>query len=430
VLYKFYATHDQSRTAEQIRAILDKRRGAEPALSERVFNSMCEKLQEKYGADPRGSTDATAVDTSVATVETAGVASIPNPSMAASVAELEKELQGYKSKPYARAVVDLERNLHRLEKQYYSSKEEQTRLTVLCSSLQRRVDANVTGSLETEQVVEQGKRGTHAAKIATDDLAAEKKALEDEVAQLRNDQLDRKDELKEVLEELGKYTQRITQLAKEKALAQSEASTLSSQVQRMRREAVISSEDHALCQQRAEWAEAQSTETTAKLMSLRMDAANEAAELRAKLEQSEARRRQLEHELVAGRVHSAIGEKQRELAARVLELELERAATRVEAEGHVRDHEKLCELYKGAQREAELRLAELRVTLAATTDDATRQQVEAAGALATGAENNAGLEAALKVAQVAVLELQKQVFRHPLPIQSPFQRMANAISSR
>jgi hypothetical protein len=53
VLYKFYATHDQSRTAEQICAILDKRRGAEPALSERVFNSMCEKLQEKYGADPR-----------------------------------------------------------------------------------------------------------------------------------------------------------------------------------------------------------------------------------------------------------------------------------------------------------------------------------------------------------------------------------------
>jgi hypothetical protein len=53
LLSDFYAVHDKIKTAEAITAILDRRRGGEPALSLSVFNGMCEKLQEKYGVDPR-----------------------------------------------------------------------------------------------------------------------------------------------------------------------------------------------------------------------------------------------------------------------------------------------------------------------------------------------------------------------------------------
>ena len=55
VLRDFYATHDRRRTADQIRAILDRRRGAAPALSAHAFNHMCAQLQAKYGTDPRSS---------------------------------------------------------------------------------------------------------------------------------------------------------------------------------------------------------------------------------------------------------------------------------------------------------------------------------------------------------------------------------------
>ncbi|CAK0905248.1 unnamed protein product [Prorocentrum cordatum] len=48
----FYARHDPAKVGESCRAIVDKRRGAEPAMRPDDFRDLCAKLQQKYGESP------------------------------------------------------------------------------------------------------------------------------------------------------------------------------------------------------------------------------------------------------------------------------------------------------------------------------------------------------------------------------------------
>ena len=52
VLVAFYAEFDAAKTAEDVRGIIDKRRGTEPVLAPDDWNLLCAKLKLKYGQHP------------------------------------------------------------------------------------------------------------------------------------------------------------------------------------------------------------------------------------------------------------------------------------------------------------------------------------------------------------------------------------------
>jgi len=52
VLDRFYAKHDGAKAGDSCKAILNKRRGADPAMRPGDFAELCVKLQQKYGEDP------------------------------------------------------------------------------------------------------------------------------------------------------------------------------------------------------------------------------------------------------------------------------------------------------------------------------------------------------------------------------------------
>ena len=52
VLTAAYGEWDDSKSAEDVRGIIDKRRGEEPELPEEEWRLLCAKLKEKYGQHP------------------------------------------------------------------------------------------------------------------------------------------------------------------------------------------------------------------------------------------------------------------------------------------------------------------------------------------------------------------------------------------
>jgi hypothetical protein len=63
-LRDFYAKHDSSKTAEQVVGIVDKRRGAQAAVSPAVWAQLCTQLERKYGERPAPPTTAATSSTS------------------------------------------------------------------------------------------------------------------------------------------------------------------------------------------------------------------------------------------------------------------------------------------------------------------------------------------------------------------------------
>lgn len=52
VLDRFYAKHDGAKAGDSCKAILNKRRGVDPAMRPSDFAELCVKLQHKYGENP------------------------------------------------------------------------------------------------------------------------------------------------------------------------------------------------------------------------------------------------------------------------------------------------------------------------------------------------------------------------------------------
>ena len=124
---------------------------------------------------------------------------------AARIAELEGELEYTRS----RAVVDLERNLHRVEARYYKAREDLAAREEQCSSLQQKLREHTRSRQSELGDTEQGKRNLFKAETSEQKLLAEKKALLREREQLIKASADKTETIRRRDEELQECAKRM-----------------------------------------------------------------------------------------------------------------------------------------------------------------------------------------------------------------------------
>jgi chromosome segregation ATPase len=408
ILLKFYAKHDSSKTQAQVVAIIAKRKGAAAALDEDIFVEVCGKLENKYGENPlvlfapklavlpaAGGSEAhsgtltsegmdveqtaseavAATSTSpVAAAATSSPSTVEVTNSAAAAAAVAAPALGQQAYATERSTIDTEQDLHRVEQQYYRCKIENQKLVKLCAEQKRQLQDVQNESVARSKITAEEQRSANAARVAADEVFAQKEALDTENTQLRKALDEKAVAIQARDKELEDFTARIVRTNALKAQAQDDHHDAAMKLQRARRDMSVAKEEAELARQESRSSDSEVQRLNEELLRLRKEKSARERELHEEVDKLRSAHDRQKPGAKAG-VDDDNAERDK-LQARVRELEADAAKAKADAEEEMRNQQKLTQLYKESQEDGDLKAAELHVMLAAKADECERLKRE------------------------------------------------------
>ena len=233
-----------------------------------------------------------------------------------------------------RAMVDTEHDLHRVEQQLYRCKTESEKLVRLCAEQKRQLQDNDKELTLRSKTLAEENRSANAAKMAADELFAQKEALATENAQLRKALDDKAVAIQDRDRELEEFTARVVRTNALKAQAQDDHHEAEMKLQRARRDMSVAQEEAELARQQGRSSDSEVQRLNEELLNVWKEKSARERELQEELDKL----RSVHDRHTPSKVDDSAETAERcKLQVRVRELEADAVKAKADAEGDLQD---------------------------------------------------------------------------------------------